>query len=413
MASLERAGMEAEKSDEVPPEVAGDMKMHVLTNGQQIGRVAVPNDTSLVMKGGNAAKAADFANYFCSYAYLYHQKQMLTDHHRMSSYHQAIMRNRVLFEGKTVVDVGTGSGILAAWSAQAGAGQVWAVEYTDMAKHAVSVMKHNGVDDRVHVVKGAIEELDLPAGSVDVIISEWMGYFLLRESMLDSVIRGRDRLLKPGGAMFPSHATMVWAAITCEDERLRKVQDCGEAMVDWRAFTDETAEQYGVSMKCLDEAYAKEQRDYYSLSSMWYELGADQIVGEPVVVKELNMHTCTVEQVQGVEHAPFAFQADAPSTVSGFAGWFDTDFAGSEQNPCPERVVLSTHPRIGYTHWGQQVFFLEEAIELNPGDVLSGSMSMRRQKTSARLYDVIVSFQVRTAGAEEEPTMTTLTYEMP
>lgn len=37
--------------------------------------------------------------------------------------------------------------------------------------------------------------------TVDIIISEWMGYFLLRESMFDSVICARDRWLKPNGAM--------------------------------------------------------------------------------------------------------------------------------------------------------------------------------------------------------------------
>ena len=48
---------------------------------------------------------------------------------------------------------------------------------------------------------------------MDVIISEWMGYFLLRESMFDSVIVARDRWLKEGGAMFPSHAKMYLAPI--------------------------------------------------------------------------------------------------------------------------------------------------------------------------------------------------------
>lgn len=51
---------------------------------------------------------------------------------------------------------------------------------------------------------------------VDIIISEWMGYFLLRESMLDSLVRARDRLLKPGGLMFPSRCTMMWALISDE-----------------------------------------------------------------------------------------------------------------------------------------------------------------------------------------------------
>jgi protein arginine N-methyltransferase 1 len=86
------------------------------------GESASQSDGSTIMKGSEADKAADFANYFCSYAYLYHQKQMLMDHVRMRAYNSAIMLNKHLFEGKVILDVGTGSGVLAIWAAQAGAG---------------------------------------------------------------------------------------------------------------------------------------------------------------------------------------------------------------------------------------------------------------------------------------------------
>jgi len=76
--------------------------------------------------GNETAKATDFANYFCSYAQLYHQKQMLADHNRMAAYHAAIMGNSSVFKDKVVMDVGTGSGILAVWAAQAGARRVYA-----------------------------------------------------------------------------------------------------------------------------------------------------------------------------------------------------------------------------------------------------------------------------------------------
>jgi len=76
--------------------------------------------------GDEKAKASDFANYFCSYAQLYHQKQMLADHNRMAAYHTAILGNSDVFKDKVVMDIGTGSGILAVWAAQAGARKVYA-----------------------------------------------------------------------------------------------------------------------------------------------------------------------------------------------------------------------------------------------------------------------------------------------
>jgi len=51
-------------------------------------------------QGSEKAKASDFANYFCSYAQLYHQKQMLADHNRMAAYHSAIMGNCNIFKDK-------------------------------------------------------------------------------------------------------------------------------------------------------------------------------------------------------------------------------------------------------------------------------------------------------------------------
>ena len=65
----------------------------------------------------------------------------------------------------------------------------------------------------VEVVHGMVEEIDkiveLQPHSVDVLLSEWMGYCLLYESMLGSVLYARDRYLKPGGAILPDTATIV------------------------------------------------------------------------------------------------------------------------------------------------------------------------------------------------------------
>lgn len=58
------------------------------------------------------------------------------------------------------------------------------------------------VTTEITLIKGKMEELTLPekivaenGGKVDIIVSEWMGYFLLYESMLDTVLYARDRYL--------------------------------------------------------------------------------------------------------------------------------------------------------------------------------------------------------------------------
>lgn len=47
----------------------------------------------------------------------------------------------------------------------------------------------------ITIIKGKVEEVTLPVDKVDIIISEWMGYFLFYESMLDTVIFARDKWL--------------------------------------------------------------------------------------------------------------------------------------------------------------------------------------------------------------------------
>lgn len=311
-------------------------------------------DNSPIMNGNEADKAADFANYFCSYAYLYHQKQMLMDHVRMRAYHAAIVGNKSVFEGKTVLDVGTGSGILSIWAAQAGAAKVYAVEYTDMAIHAKKLVEANGLSHVVEVIQSSIEDLQLP-GQVDIIISEWMGYILLRESMLDSVIRARNKWLKPGGSLYPSHATMFFSAISFEEDRMTKINEFENSLSEWKSFSREMQTYYNVDVSVLSSAYHKEQEDYFVYSGLWTELRNEHVVGQPIIIKEIDLNTCSLEDVEGVEEQQFELNIPYPVTVSGFAGWFTTHFNGSPSMPVQKRVVLSTGPEAGNTHWGQQV----------------------------------------------------------
>ena len=105
-----------------------------------------------------------------------HLQEMLKDEVRTRSYMNAITRSRHLFEGKIVLDVGCGTGILSMFAAKAGAKRVFGVDYSAIIEQAREIVKANKLDHIVTLIRGKVEEISLPDGieKVDIIISEWM-----------------------------------------------------------------------------------------------------------------------------------------------------------------------------------------------------------------------------------------------
>jgi len=347
----------------------------------------------------------DFSNYFSAYGFLYNQKEMLEDPHRMASYYNAILGNKACFKDKVVLDVGTGSGILAVWAAQAGAKKVYAVEATYMAKHAEKTAVANGFGDVIDVIQATMEEAELPE-KVDIIVSEWMGYFLLRESMLDSVIIARDKWLKPDGAMYPSHATLYVAPIfDFTDDRRALEHDT--ALDNWGHFTEDLERKYGVKFGCLDASYKEECKQYFYQSALWVDSHPSQMLADRTAVKEFDILTLTLDELKSnhggsvktqMRMTPVAVE-NCHNAINGVLGWFDADFRGCPSNPAPKPVTLTTEPTTeGATHWGQQQFHINPAIAVNNDDTLSIDWEIRRQKQNPRLLEVTYKLEVEAAA---------------
>ena len=75
------------------------------------------------------------------------------------------------------------------------------------------VHRENGFSERIECIQGTVESINLPVEKVDIIISEFMGYFLLFEGMLSSYIDARKKYLRPGGAMYPNTAEIFIVGI--------------------------------------------------------------------------------------------------------------------------------------------------------------------------------------------------------
>lgn len=159
---------------------------------------------------GLPPKRDDDSHYFESYGANDIHAVMIQDKVRTSTYARYILGTPSVFENAIVLDVGCGTGILSLFAARAGARKVFAVDASDIAMKAEKIVKANDLDSVITVIRGKVEDIQLPEGvKVDVIISEWMGYALLYESMLDSVLVARDRFLKLDGVMAPAHSRMM------------------------------------------------------------------------------------------------------------------------------------------------------------------------------------------------------------
>ena len=69
------------------------------------------------------------------------------------------------------------------------------IDNSSIIEQARQIAIDNDMSDRITFIRGKVEEIELPVEKVDVILSEWMGYFLFYESMLDTVIFARDKWL--------------------------------------------------------------------------------------------------------------------------------------------------------------------------------------------------------------------------
>lgn len=158
-------------------------------------------------------EAPPVEEYFTSYEDLEVHELMLRDSPRQLAYRNAILSNKTLFKDKIVLDVGSGTGILSIFCAQAGAKRVLAVEASNLANLSRELIKENNFEETIQVFQCRIEEFKLPEGmsKVDVIVSEWMGFYLLHEGMLDSVLYAREQFLADDGAMFPESASIILA----------------------------------------------------------------------------------------------------------------------------------------------------------------------------------------------------------
>jgi len=220
----------------------------------------------------------------------------------------------------------------------------------------VKVVERNGFSNIIEVKHGKLEEMELPVEKVDIIISEWMGYFLYFESMLSSIIYARDKYLAPGGHLFPSHANLYGFGFGYDQMKLNFWKHC----------------------------YGYDLRDVYSRPHTGHALviAVDPafVATNRVIVKTTNVNNVKDCELDFDYKGSFIVTRMGPIDCIGFA--FDCLF--------PKNVVLTTGCESQPTHWYQTCFLLKQSFEVEVGAQLNFELKASRRHSNKRHYQLFL-----------------------
>lgn len=292
---------------------------------------------------GDDAYAEDNRRIFSQYG---EQERMLADTPRMEFYHEMIRRK--VRPGDRVIDLGTGTGILAAFAARQGAGKVYALDHSTIIKDARTLAFHNDIRNVEFVsIHSKRFRLDDP---VDVILHEQMGDMLFNEDMVSNVLDLRDRLLKKGGRILPARFEFY-----CEPVQLSAH---GRVPFIWELNVK------GFDFRPLEEN-RPDDRGYYFYTTTDSSV-IDHFLCEPTPLMSIDLHTLrrselAMEWSMGL---PVVNGGRMDAYVVYFKTLLDDD------------LVLSTSPldRDRAPHWGFCILRID-TLRVNTGDIIDMTIS--------------------------------------
>jgi protein arginine N-methyltransferase 1 len=250
--------------------------------------------------------------------------------------------------GDVVLDLGTGSGVLAVAAARAGARRVYAVEASDIAEVAERIFVRNGVADRITLVPGWSREIELPERA-DLLVSEIIGNEPLEEELLETTLDTRARLLKPDARLIPQALTLFARPLLLAETEARQRALGASATIRWRAL-------YGIDFDPLVEAVADVPVNSPSeaeLVATWPPLGP------PAVLAHIDLGRFRAAAV----HASSDLILDAPGAVNAVAVTFRAHLHG--------KIAHTLDPwRWPTSSWATSVWVLPDTLEVAAGVAL-------------------------------------------
>jgi protein arginine N-methyltransferase 1 len=250
-----------------------------------------------------------------------------------------------------VIDLGTGTGILAAFAARRGAAHVYAVDHSEILRHAKTLAAANGIQNVEFIAAHSSEfATDEP---VDVILHEQMGDCLFDEAMVTNVCDLRDRLLKSGGLILPSCFDFYCEPI--------KLNDARHVPFIWELNV------HGYDYACMGRQRPQEP-DYYHLRSSDPEF-VDHFLGEPEPVLSVDLHTLNEADLPG--EINFSRTVVNAGRLDGYAVYFRARVDAD--------LKLSSGPKDARRapHWGYRILRTDRA-DFAVGDVIDVRLTVGR-----------------------------------
>jgi type II protein arginine methyltransferase len=252
---------------------------------------------------------------------------IVNDHRRNAAFQQAIDAN--IHPGMVVLEIGTGTGILAMMAARAGADHVFTAEVDPaIAEIARRNIARNGMEARITVFTGASH--DLPKGALparcDALVHEIMSTDLLSEALLPSVIHAREELLTHGAPLLPEKVRAIGAIST--NTRRRPLMRAGEVCgFDLSAIND-----LARSVRSTGDTYS------------------DALISTPEILLEIDLRTVP-DDLRG--RREIAFTPTADGMVEGVEQCIGFDFPGG--------AALDSTSHSG-SSWGVHFHLFEEPM---------------------------------------------------
>lgn len=275
---------------------------------------------------------------------------MLNDNERNDAF--AVALERCLPPDAHVLDIGSGTGLLAMMAARAGARKVTTCEVNPLlAEIATQVVAAHGMSDVITVVPKRSDQLQVGVDierPADLIISEIVDCGLIGEGLFATMRHARKHLLAPGGRLLPESARLFGFLV--ESKVMARLNGVGSA--------------HGFNLRLLNTVAT--QGHFPVRLRTW----PHRVLSETTELAKFDLANDTLDDGSRKISLPVAATGEAHALVV----WFELNLGGN--------VMVRSSPDNLSSHWMQAFVPFRRPLPLVAGDTLDFELQWQGEHLS-------------------------------